>query len=308
MAPDTSIADRQLLNEALAAAPPAIRNAGPLQPRSKPDGPQRCRLCGNRAVMTREHTPPRTAGNRLTSRSHTVMEWHARDGFGEWPGGKVEQGGIFGYTLCGPCNNVTGLPKRGLSAEYAKWTQGASGILSVPERVAELNQRTESAVYETRLKEVRPGAFVRQVLSMMFTASGEWGLADKHPDLTASVLNGTVTTFPDDMWLGMALCPGPSAVVGGPAVKVDLAERSWRWLCAIAYPPFAFELTLAASAMDFRSGLAGIGGFVEVHESEVYDVELDLVVAFTHSALPGEWRTEAQIAQQLDLDGSDLNR
>lgn len=306
MAPGQAPPDPDLLNDALAAAPAAIRDAGPLQPRRKPEEPQRCRLCGELASLTKEHTPPRAAGNRLNSRAHTVMEWHTRDGFGELPGGKVEQGGIFGYTHCARCNNVTGLPSRGLSTEYAKWARGASSVLADQDHVRALNQRTESAVYRARLTETQPGAFIRQVLSIMFVASGEWGLAVKHPDLAASVLHGTVTEFPDGMWLRMALCPGPSVVMAGPALKVDLSERSWRWMCAFAYPPFAFELTLAASEMDLRSGLCDVGGFVEVHESEVHAVELDLMVAFTHSALPGEWRTEAQIREQLDLDGSDL--
>lgn len=296
--------DPALLNEALGAAPLAIRNADPLQPRRKPDAPQRCRLCGKRAVMTREHTPPRAAGNRLASRAHTVMEWHARDGFGELPGGTMEQGGIFGYTLCGPCNNVTGLPARRLSTEYAEWAATARMMLGDSERVAALNRRAQSPVFRIRLTDVRPGAFVRQALSIMFTASGAWGLADTHRDLAASVLNGTVTTFPDDLWFGMALCPGPSAIMAGPSVKVDLSERSWRWLCTFAYPPFAFELTLAASDMEFRSGMCGIGGFTEAHERESHAVEVDLMVAFTNTPFPGDWRTQEQIRRKLDLDGS----
>lgn len=306
MAPGQPPPDRELLEEALAAAPAAIRQAGPLQPRRKPDGPQPCRLCGKRAVMTREHTPPRAAGNRLNGRAHTVMEWHARDGSGGLPGGKVEQGGVFGYTLCGPCNNVTGLSTRGLSTEYAEWAAAAQGILGDGERVGELNQRTQSLVYRARLEAVRPGAFARQVLSMMFTASGDWGLADKHPELAASVWQGDTTSFPTNLWFGMALCAGPLALMGGPALKIDLDNRSWRWLCVVAYPPFAFELTLATSDTEFRSGLCGIGGFVEVHESEVHDVELDLMVAFTNTPLPGDWRTEAQLQGGFDLDGSAL--
>lgn len=69
----------------------------------------------------------------------------------------------------------------------------------------------------------------------------------------------------------MALRAGPLALMAGPALEVDLDNGSWRWLCVLTSPPFAFELTLAASDMDFRSGLWGINGFAGAHESEVHE-------------------------------------
>ena len=86
----------------------------------------RCRLCGQEAVLTKEHIPPKSSGNKRTARSHSLDDWMKRNDLDDVPGGRPEQGGIFGYTLCGPCNSYTGTH---YGAEYQRWAEIARTTL-----------------------------------------------------------------------------------------------------------------------------------------------------------------------------------
>jgi hypothetical protein len=77
-------------------------------------GVDRCRLCGNLAVMTTEHAPPRAAGNTEPLRVHTLNS--IANGFQT---GQRFQAGLTRNTLCEPCNNRCGhLYVR----PFARWT------------------------------------------------------------------------------------------------------------------------------------------------------------------------------------------
>jgi hypothetical protein len=49
--------------------------------------------------------------------------------------------------------------------------------------------------------------------------------------------------------------------------------------------------------------LCGIGGLVAADERKRAKVELDLPLVFSHTALPSDWRTRAQIEARLDTFG-----
>jgi hypothetical protein len=292
-------ADGGLINEALLAAPAGVRNAGEILPRRRPDIGV-CRLCRTEGLLTREHVPPQSSGNNQRLLAHSVTEWLERDSLSEIPGGRYEQGGMWGYTLCGDCNSRTGR----LSGEYRKWAGMASGFFAndLPP-VDEMNSSPVSKGLTIQLKTAKPGLFVRQVLSLMCTAAGPWDLVGVHPELGSAVLDGTPSAFPSPLWLGMTLCGGPAALVAGPTAVINTDTQSWRWLSVVAYPPFAFELELASSPGYPPSQTCGIGDFLTVGEKATADVELDLFVGFTNTIFPGDWRAAAQIEQGLGLDG-----
>ena len=151
--------------------------------------------------------------------------------------------------------------------------------------------------------QMHPGAFVRQVLSLMCSLAGTWDLAGRHPELRSAVLDGTVCSLPDGLSLGMLLCAGPCAMTAGPSLHFDTAAGTWRWIVVLAHPPLGFELELVRSAEHPPSAACDIGGFLEIDEATEGLAELEIPIGFTNTAFPGDWRTRAQIELGLDLYG-----
>ena len=291
---------RHLVEAALTAAPPAVIAAQSTVMPRKRDGSERCRICGVNEPMTREHVPPRAAGNDATSHTYGIMEWLARESLDDVPGGKQQQGGNWGYTLCGPCNNTTGR----YAPEYALWADAAAHMMMTKLQPAEIyDAETVSRWFGIKFPDAAAGSFVRQVLSMMMTASSEWGLAKRYPNLRDAVLTGAATTFPDDLFLGVGLSFGPTAMTAGPSHRLDLANESWRWSSVVVHPPFAFEIVLAESDNCEFPNLCGIGPLVEADERQRCALELELPLVFTHTGFPADWRTRAQIEGGLDIYG-----
>lgn len=59
-------------------------------------------------------------------RAHSLDEYLRREDE-ELPGGGLRQGGMWGYTLCEPCNNLTG---RLYVPEYGRWAVTAVNALA----------------------------------------------------------------------------------------------------------------------------------------------------------------------------------
>jgi hypothetical protein len=289
----------EVVDEAMAAAPAGVAAGGAILPRERRVS-EECRICGQAMLLSREHVPPRSAGNLGTSRAHSLPEWLARESLDEVPGGRFEQGGIWGYTLCGACNSRTGR----FSHEYRRWAFTTKGILreEVSDSIEKIDQSPITKGVSVRLPAALPGAFVRQVLSVMCSVAGPWRVTDQHPELRAALLDGDMCELPPGLALGMALCAGPSALVAGPSLVMDTSSR-WKWIAVLAFPPLAFELELAASADRPPSVMCEIGNFLQVRESTRADVDLDLIIGFSHTVLPGDWRTRCQIERKLGLDG-----
>lgn len=273
--------------EAMAAAPPGLRMGRRVLPRRQQEDDECC-ICGRVEPLSREHVPPRSAGNIGRSRSHSLSEWLARDSLDEVPGGRFEQGGVWGYTLCVDCNSRTGR----LSAEYRRWAVMAARLFTdqLPDSLEEIDRSPVTKGVSFRIPHSLPGAFVRQVLSLMCSVAGPWKLAEHYPELRGALLDGDICPLPAELSLGVALCAGPSAFIAGPSLVLDTAGR-WRWIAVMAHPPLAFELQLAASAEKPPSPMCEIGNFLAVGETARADVDLDLIIGFTHTMFPGDWRT-----------------
>jgi hypothetical protein len=101
----------------------------------------------------------------------------------------------------------------------------------------------------------------------------------------------------------MGLFLGPHAFIAGPSLQVNLPTSEWRWIAVIAYPPFAFELTLA-SEWHQPDPFCRIDNFLHIDAATKGTVELDLPVLFSHTMFPGDWRNRYQIEYHLNIDGS----
>ena len=289
-----------VINEALAAAPPEVRQGGVVLLRSRPIE-EECLICGQRGRLSREHVPPRSSGNSARVTTHSLSDWLARDSLDDLPGGRFEQGGIWGYTLCADCNTKTGR----YSNEYRRWAGTAARLLQggLPESIEELDESPATKSLVMRLPNAAPGAFVRQVLSMMCSVAGPWKVVDQHPELREALLEAQTCALPSGLRLGMALCAGPSGMTAGPSLKVNAPRGLWAWVAVVAHPPLVFELELAGSPDRPISPMCEIGNFLDVTPETRGSVDLDVIVAFTHTAFPGDWRTRYQIEHRLGLDG-----
>jgi hypothetical protein len=270
----------------------ALNPAGPLFPQERHEG--RCRLCGQTALLTQEHVPPRSAWNKERARTHTLDDWLARTDLHDLPGGRVVQGGNRGYTLCGPCNSFTGTR---YGDEYKAWAVRAMTILQqLP--LGDLDAKPVSpTVQDVGFVSVDPGAFIRQVLSMMCTVGAGWGLADIDP-IRAIVLEGRPDPLPDGMAIWLSFYAGPRSRVVGPTLVVDPTTLRWSWVLEIAHPPLATLMRLRGSAEP--PPLVEISEFTTMPPGRTGAYEANFALAFGNTVYPGDYRTSGEIIAERE--------
>jgi hypothetical protein len=164
-----------------------------------------------------------------------------------------------------------------------------------------LNQRIEPLGWQLQLgsKEtvgVRPGAFVRQVLSMMCSLSGSWELAERHPEVRRIILDQRLEPLRGRLALGASLYFGPRIRIMGPTMKVEPSTQSWRWLMEMAYPPFAFVMVLDSNLDDPGMGLM-MNDWVQHEPSEELKFDGLLEVGFGWTPYPADYRSRAAVSQ-----------
>ncbi len=276
-------------DEALAAAPPAVAAGGTkLLPRQPLSGP--CRLCGTSKQLTREHIPLKAAGNIQTHVSHSFEDWLARSEDDELPGGVIEQGGIWGRTLCASCNSLTG---QWYGEEFVGWVARAEKILRQLPHPEEMTAKESSPAVEVEFGGVRPGAFVRQVLSLMCSVAGPWALADRHPVIRSIVLDKAVASLPAGMSMSLALYQGPGARIAGPALEIDQSTGDWRWVVEVAHRPFAMLMVLATNTEP--PPLLEISQLTEIPPDQKANYQATMNIGFGHTPYPGDYRTQASV-------------
>lgn len=284
-----------LLDEAVAVAPVSyLEQADELLPRRR--RVDSCRLCGEIDTLTREHIPPKRAGNIATMPTETLRQKLAGRGAIDAPGGQVVQGGIWGYTLCESCNSFTGSE---YGAEYQGWAIRAVLMLrQSPElhpRV--LDENPEPIAVTGRFGGpndggVAPGAMARQILSCMCSLSNSWNLAAVSPVVRRIVLDKSTEPLPPGVTLWMELFAGPNSRMSGPAVVSDQPGR-WAWIMELAHPPLVFIMVLASNH-DPEYGMA-MHPFVLEAPSRRLSLTGTWQVAFGQSPLPGDFRSAAAI-------------
>ena len=217
---------KKLFDEALRAAPQSYvkstidgniktENTVAMLPRHSVKGP--CRLCGNITNLTKEHIPPKSSGNKERHTNLTFDDW-MRDRLDHNPNAKhvIEQGGIFGYTLCKSCNSLTGSL---YGNEYKDWVgrakkiiNGYGGATMISKQNTVAGPFGENIVIASKTDgAVKPGAFVRQVMSCMCSLSGSWNLAEHYPVIRRILLEQSTEYLPTGMELGMFLYFGPQS-------------------------------------------------------------------------------------------------
>jgi hypothetical protein len=261
-----------------------------------PDKPRvgRCRICGETRKLTREHVPPAAALNLDRARVQTVEEWLKRSDE-NIPGGAIKQGGVWAYTLCKSCNDRTGAL---YGDEYRRW---AGTILNM---LAELgtNVRALEAERETRRgrfsmvgrQDPRPGAMVRQILSMMCSVSAGFDLAGRYPAIRRIILDGATEPLPAGLSLGLTVFLSSRSRFSAPMMTLDTGRSMWRWTIEIAHAPLA-SLLVVASGGDAPAHVWDISQYTQIAPETRAHVEGDLEIGFGNTLYPGDYRSKAGV-------------
>lgn len=304
---ETEITDEveTLFDEAMAAAPIDILSQGVVKmlPRKKLTG--KCKICGKIAELTKEHIPPKGSGNKYRSIDHSVTDWLANQNLDVISTkGKTQQGGIYGYTLCATCNNLTGAL---YGSEYQKWVIGGfAALASLPETPGELNKQmgadgkwswTLEATVGSQNNPIYPGAFVREILSMFCSLSVSWDLAERYPEIRKIILDQAVEPLPAGFDLAMGLYLGPMLRFSGPQLLVDVADGLWQWVMEVAYPPYSFLLVLSSNKAESLSG-AVMNEMVMWEPKKPAIYEADFGVGFGWTPYPGDYRSGKRIEEE----------
>lgn len=254
----------------------------------------RCRLCGEICKLTEEHIPPKASGNVKTYKNIYLDDWLEKKlEAGKVTGRRFHQGGIRGYTLCGRCNSLTGTRYGG---EYTKWSRATSQALSslTSEQIRDFDSASKPLGVGIEFVKVRPGAFVRQVLSFMCSLSGDWDIAGRHPEIKRIVLGSECLPLPKGLDISMAVYLGPSVRMMGPQLRMNYQTGHWNWWMELAYPPFSFVMSIASSRPVPDMGLL-LNELALVPPNSVggYSGEFDL--GFGWSPYPGDYRSRSAL-------------
>ncbi len=245
--------------------------------------------------MTEEHLPPKSSGNKANFKRATFQDWMKADDLIMTPGSPLVQGGVRGFMLCKECNNFTGRWAR----EYRDWAAAIASILGqLPMSPGELAEQPGFAtIPKCELRDVYPGRFVRQALSMMMTVSGSNELAGRYPVIKELALGGPPSPLPGGMRLFFGICAGPNArFFGGPlgTPRFDTNRESWTWVLEAALPPIGIQLVTEGDAA-YGFGL-DISSFTEMSVDSTMTLVVDaLQVGFTFSPYPSDYRSAAQM-------------
>lgn len=205
----------------------------------------------------------------------------------------------LGYTLCEKCNNLTGAY---YGEEYKWWA------LAIVNALAEAGVNTKQIdaldyipdgplrLMDKKGRGVRPGAFVRQALSIMCTLSANFDLAGRYPVIREIIVDRRAAALPDGMSIGLTGYIGGYPRVIGPQIVVRPAEGSWHCLMELAVPPLALLMILGGNA-PFRH-VFDLTPFAQAAPNERHPVEARLALAIGYTMYPGDYRTKTMIERQ----------
>ncbi|MDQ2911240.1 MAG: hypothetical protein M3R39_09530 [Actinomycetota bacterium] len=259
-----------------------------------------CRVCREEeAQLSYEHVPPRAAFNEDPTLVHGLGDWLARSEDGTMSGGRIEQRGAGGRTLCERCNNNTG---SWYGAELARAAAaGARILLDAPLR--EFDQLTEHRWAEVGLRQSATGPhplrFIKQIVTMMLATSQE-SLSLDRPELGDFVLDRNRTGLSDCYRFYLSLFAGPWARSTGVTRAIDFERGRDDTLVEVAWPPYAYVMTIDSETEAIDT--VDITSCVDVQYDQRADMQLSLLIGFGHTAVPVDYRTSAMIERDRERD------
>ena len=223
---------------------------------------------------------------------HGLAEWLAREE-GGMQRGQIEQRGAGVMALCQRCNNNTG---SWYGMELVRAARSGVGILRDADLDA-LDRKLEPTFASVIFRQQprigpHPLRLIKQIVTMLLATSQiEFSIAN--PDLGDFVLDREARGLDDRYQFYLALFAGPTARTTGAAGRIEIATGQIVTLAEVAYPPFAYVLTVDSAADAIET--SNITGMVDVGYNQMADLELDLLIGFGHTPYPADYRTSAMI-------------
>lgn len=248
-----------------------------------------CHLCGRTGPLSYEHVPPQAAFNRhpvIEASLEKAIAW----GIEESPHGRINQRGAGAYTLCESCNSVTGA---WYGNAFADWCyQGAEVLV-----------RSDFKPRLIYLHCIFPLRVIKQIIAMCFSTNNyRW--RERHSELEEFVLHRT------RRWLNPKYrvfvyynTEGALRRVGNEMAMVNLNKGTdVIQVTEIAHPPFGYVVTVDGTRPDHR--LFEISHFRRYAYDEMEVAPLYPPVLPTHLMLPLDYRTRAEIREQIRTSGA----
>ena len=265
-----------------------------------------CRICRrNTAELTFEHVPPRSAFNNEQTRVFGLDDW-LRRGDDLLAGGRIEQRGAGDYTLCAQCNNNTGA---WYGTELRRAAASAARLLrDAP--LDELDAKLEPTWAEIAFRggdgrpRPHPLRFMKQIVTMLLATSPP-ELSEAYPELGDFVRDRGAVGLPDRFQFYLALFAGPLARSTGAAVRLDAESGRVDTLVEVAFPPFAYVMTVDAVDHD-AIPTQNMTECATVSYNASADLEMSLLIGFGHTPYPADYRTRATVEHGRELIGKAL--
>jgi hypothetical protein len=143
-----------------------------------------CHLCLKVEPLSFEHVPPRAAFNSSRVDIQGLEHWLSRSAGGAGLRKTIQQGGQGLQVFCAQCNSETG---SWYASELTGWVHGAVAAMRALPPIGEMDQELEPHVVRLRINQVRPLAFVKQIITMVL-AVNDIGFAERHAALRRFVL------------------------------------------------------------------------------------------------------------------------
>ena len=274
----------------------SFRAAGALPARAKTtasmqaaDEPQseyasRCRVCGIEAGLTFEQPPPTAAWQSNPAKVFGLEYWLAL--------GHNQSEAPGAYTLCETCNDTAGelyLP------EFREWSRAAAAMVHAGPPEAALGADPRPSWTTLELPEVRPGRFLKQVVTMLLAIAPAGFVPDDNIELGLYAQHPKRTGLPKRYQFYLSLYRGPYARFVGYSAQLNPKTGRTEELIELAYPPFSVVLSLGG---DVAIETTNISDFADLGIDEECIVDLDLLNGFGHTPLPADFRTLAAVERE----------
>jgi hypothetical protein len=237
-----------------------------------------CHICGRNGKLSKEHVPPRAAFNDISfilAKAEEIIKL----GPGEKPKGKIKQGGISEFTLCGKCNNDTG---GWYGRQFVAWCRQGMEILICAKGIPTLFY----------MNYLFPLPVIKQIISM-FCSINSPSFAKANPELIPFLLNKEKKYLNPKYRIFCYYNIEGNARYVGLAAKMDIFSGLKGVLSEISFPPFGYVMTLNTEPPDDR--LFEITHFSKYDYNEFAVMNLKLPVLPTHLWYPGDYRTLDEI-------------
>ena len=249
-----------------------------------------CAICGKGGKLTFEHVPPKAAGNETDVKIYGIEEWLGRDvETGEMPGGHVQPKGTGAISICKRCNEYSG---QWYVPEFAKFVRtGRKLFWELKNGIEDANASLDLKVIDFQISAMRPLPVFKQIIASLLALNAA-EFAQKNPELVKFVLDREIRGLPEKYRVYCCLFAGPIARFAGLSAEVNVLTQKAVYMTELAYPPYAYLLTLDSEPLEPLGEITtwGTRAF-----DEVRDERLVLTLGFGHTALPGDYRSEAKV-------------